>query len=160
MGITNTGVDSEELLCQYTKATLLPRGDALGDAVLNGDIFIEVKKTTLNQTRPNKYNVLVAHDTENNDWYVIPPDEVVRMTVGRRGQHTPDPMTCVGLGRITSKKFTQFRIPNISTLEKSIIDAYLKGQQNHVLKQFCADHKQQNEQRLVEVQKELSRIVV
>ena len=67
MGITDSGLGSEELLCEYTKATLLPRGDKNGDAVLNGDVFIEVKKTTLNQTRPNKYNVLVAHDKENND---------------------------------------------------------------------------------------------
>lgn len=159
MGITNTGLDSEELLCRYTKATLLPRGDALGDAVLNGDIFIEVKKTTLNQTRPNKYNVLVAHDTDNDVWYVIPPDEVVKMTLGRRGQHTPDPMTCVGLGKITAEKFKKFRISSALDLKQSIIDAYLKGQKNKSLKQLCADHKKENEQRLVEVQEKLSRIL-
>ena len=159
MGITNTGVDSEELLCSYTGATLLPRGDALGDAVLKGDIFIEVKKTTLNQTRPNKYNVMVAHDNVNNNWYVIPPDEIIRMTKGRRGQHTPDPMTCIGLGKITAKKFEQFRVADISSLESQIMQAYTQGQKNEVLRDFAAQHKAENEKRLVEVQERLERIL-
>lgn len=159
MGITNTGVDSEELLCVYTGATLLPRGDALGDAVLKGDIFIEVKKTTLNQTRPNKYNVMVAHDDVNNNWYVISPDDIIRMTKGRRGQHTPDPMTCVGLGRITSKKFEQFRVDDINLLRDKILQAYTKGQDNVALRDFAAQHKAENEQRLLEVQQKLERIL-
>lgn len=159
MGITNTGVDSEELLCSYTGATLLPRGDALGDAVLKGDIFIEVKKTTLNQTRPNKYNVMVAHDNVNNNWYVIPPDEIIRMTKGRRGQHTPDPMTCIGLGKITAKKFEKFIVTDISSLKSQIMQAYAQGQNNNILRDFAAQHKDENEKRLVEVQKRLERIL-
>ena len=152
MGITNTGVDSEELLCSYAGATLLPRGDALGDAVLKGDIFIEVKKTTLNQTRPNKYNVMVAHDNVNNNWYVISPDEIIRMTKGRRGQHTPDPMTCIGLGKITAKKFEKFMVADVSKLEDEIVRAYCKGQNNSSFKAFAAHHKEENEKRLIEVQ--------
>ena len=159
MGITNTGVDSEELLCSYTGATLLPRGDALGDAVLKGDVFIEVKKTTLNQTRPNKYNVMVAHDNVNNNWYVIPPDEIIRMTKGRRGQHTPDPMTCIGLGKITAKKFEKFMVTDISSLKNHIMQAYTQGQKNEVLRDFAAQHKEENEKRLVEVQERLERIL-
>ena len=159
MGITNTGVDSEELLCSYTGATLLPRGDALGDAVLKGDVFIEVKKTTLNQTRPNKYNVLVAHDSANNEWYVIPPDDVMRMTRGRRGQHTPDAMTCIQLGKITQKKFKQFKVDDITSLKDEILRAYTKGQNSVAFKNFAAQHKDENEKRLVEVQERLERIL-
>ena len=159
MGITDTGLDSEQLLCKYTKAKLLPRGDKLGDAVLNGDVFIEVKKTTLNQTRPNKYNVLVAHDKENNDWYVIPPDDIIRMTLGRRGQHTPDPMTCIGLGKITSNKFSQFKIQNTIDLEPMILEAYLQGQSNVKFKDYARTHREENEQRLLEVQAKLESIL-
>lgn len=159
MGITDSGLDSEELLCEHTGATLLPRGDALGDAILNGEVFIEVKKTTLNQTRPNKYNVLVAHDNINNDWYVVPPDEVIRMTNGRRGQHTPDPMTCIGLGKITTKKFEQFRIQDITDLKSKIQEAYLQGQNNTVLRDYAKTHREENEQRLLEVQAKLKSIL-
>ena len=159
MGITNTGVDSEELLCTHTGANLLPRGDALGDAVLHGEVFIEVKKTTLNQTRPNKYNVLVAHDNVNDDWYVMPPDEIIRMTKGRRGQHTPDPMTCIGLGKVTTKKFAEFKIQNITDLKTKILEAYLQGQNHADLRDYARTHREENEKRLLEVQAKLESII-
>ena len=81
------------------------------------------------------------------------------MTNGRRGQHTPDPMTCIGLGKITTKKFEQFRIQDITDLKSKIQEAYLQGQNNTVLRDYAKTHREENEQRLLEVQAKLKSIL-
>ena len=89
----------------------------------------------------------------------IPPDEIIRMTKGRRGQHTPDPMTCIGLGKVTTKKFAEFKIQNITDLKTKILEAYLQGQNHADLRDYARTHREENEKRLLEVQAKLESII-
>lgn len=92
-GISNTGNQVEEEFRRVTGATRTTRA-ADGDAVLNG-AFIEVKKAssnTLNQVRAVKFITLVAFDSRDDTWYVVPAPHVARLVSTRsRGQHTENP---------------------------------------------------------------------
>ena len=149
MGITNMGKTSEEKFCQLTGFTGngLKGNDARGDAVLwnyqGKDIFVETKKLTLNQVRPNKYIPVVAHDVERDEWYVIPPDDIMKFALGRRGQHVADPLTCLGMGKIRQGKYEKYKIEDEATLRSAVIQAFQQGQNNVELKQFAREHKEE-----------------
>ena len=144
MGITHTGQKSEELLCTYTGAKLVKEAKK-ADAVLDDKIFIEVKKLNLNQVRPNKYIVMVAHDDKNDTWYVIPPDDILRLTIDRRGQHVPDPIACFNMGNIAAERYAAFRVSDTADLKKKIEEAYLQGEKHKTLKEFALRHKEEAE---------------
>jgi len=84
-------------------------------------IIIEVKKNTPNQTRPMLYNVLVVHVVKKrkNDFYVIPPDDVLKICTGYRGQHTPIASACFNfpMNKTTMAKYL------VSTGEAGVADA-------------------------------------
>lgn len=84
-------------------------------------IIVEVKKNTPNQTRPMLYNVLVIHEIKNgkNNFYVVPPDEVLKICTGYRGQHTPIAVACFNfpMNKTTKKKYF------VSTGEAGVADA-------------------------------------
>lgn len=92
-GISRSGDSAEELFRRLTGATKAPAA-AVGDAVLC-DHHIEVKKAsskTLNQVRAVKYITLVAYHVDEDRWYVVPANEIVRQCATKvRGQHTENP---------------------------------------------------------------------
>jgi hypothetical protein len=92
-GISKSGDSAEELFRQLTGATKASKA-ALGDAVLGGH-YVEVKKAsskTLNQVRAVKYIPLVAYHVDEDRWYVVPANEIVRQCARKaRGQHTENP---------------------------------------------------------------------
>ena len=98
-GISGAGREAERRFRDVTGASRAERA-ADGDAVLDG-YNIEVKQTstnTLNQVRPVKYLPLAVLDTRTDDWYVVPPDEIVRLAARKkRGQHTENPFESVTL---------------------------------------------------------------
>jgi hypothetical protein len=163
MGITNAGKDTNDDFCKTTGfQEPKKKNDARGDAfkiVNSNEIWVEVKKTTLNQVRPNKYVVVVAHNPPEDNWYVIPPNEIMKMLVGksnkvRRGQHTSDPMTCVGLGRITDKKYNKFKQTK-DNLYQAVVDAYLAGQAATAFKLKAETHKKNEEENTKKSNEEL-----
>lgn len=89
-GISRAGRIAEQRFREITGAAPTGRTSD-GDALLEGRP-VEVKQAstnTLNQVRPVKYLPLVVLDTRTSGWYVVPPDEVVRLAAQRgRGQHT------------------------------------------------------------------------
>tara|TARA_R110000765_G_C18786734_1_gene592043 strand:+ start:267 stop:779 length:513 start_codon:yes stop_codon:yes gene_type:complete len=147
MGITKSGDKTENLvesLCKNVK--VLKRGSALGDAeyVTEGEEFyIEIKKTTLNQVRPYKYIPVVAYNPDDDDWFVIPPDDILDMASKRKGQHTLNPFVCIGLGKVS--RFTANDNPRVwddyhttpSRLEDDIVSAFRKGESSRRKKRFA-----------------------
>ena len=147
MGITKSGDNTESLvesLCKNVK--VLKRGSALGDAeyVTEGEEFyIEIKKTTLNQVRPYKYIPVVAYNPDDDDWFVIPPDDILDMASKRKGQHTLNPFVCIGLGKVS--RFTANDSPRVwddyhttpSRLEDDIVSAFRKGESARHKKLFA-----------------------
>ena len=141
-GITNAGKKANELFCETTGFNQPDNpNDKRGDA-FEDNIWCEVKKDTYNQVRPWKYNVLVGYDTEKDQWYVIPADEVVldlcltKAGKGRRGQHTPDQVICVNLGEVNSKMFDEYKVET-KNLRSSVISAYLQGEKNVLVKDYA-----------------------
>jgi len=148
MGITKSGDKTENLvesLCKNVKA--LKRGSPLGDAecsALSGkEFYIEIKKTTLNQVRPYKYIPVVAYNSDDNDWFVIPPDDILDMASSRKGQHTLNPFVCIGMGKVErlSAKGKPTRWNKYHTtpsqLEGAIVSAFRKGESSKQKKMFA-----------------------
>ena len=107
-GITKEGEETNKLFCDITNFTKMNDSDPRGDAfalIDNNLILVEIKKDTYNQVRPYKYNILAGYDTNNKQWYVIPPNTVIiEMSFNKRGQHTTDPVEVCNLGKVNSKK--------------------------------------------------------
>jgi hypothetical protein len=127
IGISNSGNSSEDLYRQATGAVKTGKA-AIGDALLTGHA-VEVKavgSSTLNQVRAVKYIPLVAHDTKNNEWYVVPPQAVVHLvSLKVRGQHTENPFESATLNL---KDLAQYKIGSVSDLAKATLDAVQSGQ--------------------------------
>jgi len=86
MGITSKGKDAEELFIKITGAIEIA-DKARGDCNLDGN-DVEVKFAdggTANQVRACKYIPLVV--LSNEQWYVVPPNEIVAIAQYRAGQH-------------------------------------------------------------------------
>jgi hypothetical protein len=95
-------------------------------------IIVEVKKNTPNQTRPMLYNVLVVHEIRNgkNNFYVVPPDDVLKICTAYRGQHTPIAAACFNfpMNKTNKKKYL------VPTGEAGVADAisaaYVQGEKS------------------------------
>ena len=84
----------------------------------------QASTNTLNQVRPVKYLPLVVLDTRTSGWYVVPPDEVVRLAAQRgRGQHTENPFESVTLNLA---KFRDFKVAE-TDLRSVTIAAFGRG---------------------------------
>lgn len=150
IGITKSGEDTNSLFCEITGFTEPDiSNDKRGDAFEN-DIWCEVKKDTYNQVRPWKYNVLVGHDTQKDQWYVIPPDEVLlelcltQQGKGRRGQHTTDPLICMNVGPVKANMFDKYKVEK-QNLRSAVISAYLQGEKNVLVKQYVKEKHEEHE---------------
>lgn len=131
-GISNTGDEVESEFRRITGATKPPRA-SIGDAIFRGHA-VEVKKAstnTLNQVRAVKFIPLVAFDTRDQKWYVVPAPDVVRLVAPKsRGQHTENPFesSTISIGQL--KEFASSE----STLTSDLIAAIKAGNANPGLK--------------------------
>jgi hypothetical protein len=156
-GITKSGDSTEErLISLVPSAKENPDkswiGKSKGDAIVsinNKEYYIEIKKTTWNQTRPSKYLPCVGHDPNDDVWIVVPPDEVMKMATGRSGQHTKNPFVCVGLGKTNAKRFEEYRCEE-SELEEKIHEAILQGEKNKKMKKAAETLRQRELDRVKE----------
>mgnify|MGYP003127556182 CR=1 FL=1 len=142
-------------------------GKAKGDVIValrnNSKIefYAESKKNTMNQTRPCKYIPHFVQDDKAGDWFVIPPDDLVKMALGRKGQHAKDSMEVVGLGEV--KRLTKAGNPTRwekyycepQELEIRLWEAYEQGERNKKLKEYCASFRKRVEERAEQTQSEL-----
>jgi hypothetical protein len=134
MSISYDGNEASKKFCSITGFRELSKTDSKGDA-LEGSMVVEIKKGTYNQVHPYKYNVLVGYHPDSNTWYVIPPDDVIRLLLKTknnvtevvRGQHTPDPMICACLGKVNHPKYNKYIVSD-ADLRAAVIAAYEQGQ--------------------------------
>jgi hypothetical protein len=157
--ITDAGVDVEVAVVNLIDGELTTRNDPRGDAMLRHKgqvIFLEIKKKTLNQCRPNKYLTLVAFD--GSEYYVIPPDDIMKLSVNRRGQHTPDSLTCVSLYKITNPKYAKYRVSR-GDLRDEVIKAWEQGENNKALKNLAAFHRGNTDRFRIESQQLLKQAI-
>ena len=124
-GISSAGREAERLFREITGATPTAKA-ADGDALLNNRP-VEIKQTstnTLNQVRPVKYLPLVVFDKRSAAWYVVPPDEIVRLVARRlRGQQTENPFESV---TISLSKIGEFKVAE-ADLQSATIAAFRQG---------------------------------
>lgn len=117
MGITKDGDSTESALeklvpCARINPDKSALGASKGDMIVELDgreEYVEVKKSTLNQSRVYKYITIVAKDPSANYWISIPPHEALKLAYGRKGQHAINAFECMSLGKATARKFEKFR---------------------------------------------------
>ena len=149
VGITRSGDAAERLLCEMTN-NITKNEDKSSQGLSKGDNYfdngklkfaIEVKTNTLNQTRPYKYFVVVVYLTDTGEWVVLPPNVVARWASERNGQHCANSFECVGLGKPSKGKEKETRwdpyFVKPQDLEQKIVDAYLSGEKDTKVKNFC-----------------------
>ncbi len=156
-GITNSGNSTEDKLIALVPSAKKnpdksPKGKAKGDGLVTlgkEEYYIEIKKTTWNQTRPYKYLPCVGYDPAENIWVVVPPDDVMEMAKGRKGQHTSNPFVCIGLGKTNARRFAKYRCEE-EELESKIHEAILQGEKNKGMKKAAATLRQREPDRTKE----------
>lgn len=131
-GISQTGKAVEREFRRLTGAIEPPKA-SIGDALLNGHP-IEVKKAssnTLNQVRAVKFIPLVAFDTRDESWYVIPAPDVVRLVAEKsRGQHTEIPFES---STLSISRLREFKTPE-SKLKEKVLAALAAAEKRPDLK--------------------------
>ena len=141
-GISGAGDSAEEQFFYYTSARKPDRA-AEGDAVIDGRI-VEIKQAssvTINQVRAVKYIPLVVLDTRRNRWFVVPPDDVVRLVSRKkRGQHTENPFESATL---SVNNIGQHEIGDPTELHAAVLAAAAKGDKWPELRSAMVDVKQQ-----------------
>jgi hypothetical protein len=146
-GITNTGRKAEEEFCTITEAKIHRKGDPHGDATVFkpcGHSFpVEVKRDSLNQVRPNHYLPLVVWCSKTHNWFVIPPDDVLRRLKKQNGsmkagQHSTNSLEVHGMGSISGKQYEKYRVSTTSALLTSVISAYDQGEAAAFMKAAAA----------------------
>lgn len=122
VGISKSGNDVEAEYRRLTGAKK-PVRSALGDAIIDG-WHIEVKaasSNTLNQIRAVKYIPLVIKDSRDNQWYVVPAPDVVRLVAKKkRGQHTENPFESSTLSIAALERFRVKRKDLLSRTRSAI----------------------------------------
>lgn len=107
--ITHEGEHAEERYRTLTNSVRTEKR-IMGDAVFEGRC-IEVKQTgggNLGQVRCIKFIPLVALDTKDNQWYVIPPNALIREAAKKpRGQHCENSFESASL-KLSS--FSQYKV--------------------------------------------------
>lgn len=142
-GITKQGKPSTVLVVSLLDGASEITEARVGDVKWSPDgksIVIEVKKNTPNQTRPMLYNVLVIHKINDTDekFFVVPPDEVLKISTKYRGQHTPISAACFNfpMNKETTNKYL---VKNGKLgLADAIIAAYNQGE-NSPLKKIAQE---------------------
>jgi len=137
-GISGAGRPAERKFRALTGASR-PQKASEGDAVIDGHL-IEIKsasKTTVNQVRALKYIPLAVLDPRFDQWYLIPPDEIVRrIAQKKRGQHTENPFESATL---SLNALTEFRVHDPNNLRQATISAIERGNRWPELRQAMAD---------------------
>lgn len=118
-GISGGGRLAESRFLELTGAVAAEKA-ALGDALLDGH-YVEIKqasRTTLNQVRAVKYILLVAYFVPEEQWYVVPANEVVRQCASKeRGQHTENPFESATLNL---NKLAKFKVDDAQLREEAL----------------------------------------
>ena len=155
-GITRQGDSTEkkiEEMCPLISENedKSAQGKAKGDLICKlpdgRKFYVESKKTTWNQTRPNKYIVCVGYHHKLDKWYVAPPHRLMYYASSRRGQHTPDPFQCIGFGtpNSTHAMWKEFLVQPNENLQDKIIQAYEQGEKNIEWKRYASQAKKLHE---------------
>ncbi len=125
-GISGAGRPAERLFRELTGAERPPR-PCDGDAELEGRL-VEIKQAstnTLNQVRAVKYIPLAAFDTRSSQWYVVSPDDIVRLVANKtRGQHTENPFESATL---SLRALDDHAVLDPSDLRQSVLSAIERG---------------------------------
>lgn len=94
------GSGAVKMLHQMVEGLGIPANARDGDVVLDGHAY-EVKSTKLQmiaQVRAVKFIPLIIYQSAREEWYVMPPQDVVRMVAQKtRGQHTEIPFECAAV---------------------------------------------------------------
>ena len=148
-GITKSGKKAENLLIEAIPDLKENKGAAKeGDVIfesasLNLKFFAEVKKNAWNQVRPMKYIPVIGYVEKTGEWYVVPADVLMEWSLDRKGQHTPNPFVCIGLGEPRSAtkkgetKWTPYLVAE-KDLRSKIVSAHKSAISNVAMRDFAA----------------------
>lgn len=159
-GITNAGKKLQEeidSLARFRKHPVQKEGDSIYENESLGiKVDLENKDGTMNQIRAIKNNIIINRNKTTGEIFVIPASEVIRIVSARRGQHTPDPFVCCGLGVLNSTRkngdphpiWSNYLVSGgIDGIEKAVIDAarYDNLPENKKLIEWSEKHREKIE---------------
>ena len=136
-GISSQGKSTEDAFLSLVPGSIKSAVAAEGDAVVQVDgsgQAVEIKKCdggTINQVRAIKFIPLVVYNSKEDQWYVVPATELVRIASTRkRGQHTEVAFEsmAVSLGRLKRWKCSAH---NIATVIEAVARADRKQVELH-----------------------------
>ena len=130
MGITKDGEKLENIILSIKGSSKPKRnkGDAIILVEIDGtpiNIGVEAKKNSLNQVRPRKNNIIVLGIEKEEmcyDFRVIPASHIMKMCLGKAGQHAIQPFVCVHIPK-PKNNWIQYRC-NENQIKEKIIEAY------------------------------------
>ena len=111
---------------------------------------LENKEGTLNQIRAGKGNIIITRN-KDDEFFVIPASDIASIVATRRGQHTPNPFVCCGLG--VPKTLSRGKPHPVWT--KWHVPGGLDGLEDAVIAAIRYDEKQENKRKIEYVRKEL-----
>ena len=86
--------------------------------------YLEVKKNAMNQVRPHGYHITIGYNSEQDVLFVIPPEDIIRKAIGRKGQHTINAMEVCGFGLPTADNWAEKYIVDADDLPNKILEIH------------------------------------
>lgn len=145
--IRNEGQKAEHRFMEFVTTARPSDSAKLGDVVLTVDgdrEYVEVKEChaqigksgTINQVRAIKYICCVIWAPNHDRWYVISPDQLVRLAATKnRGQHTEIPFECMHFG-LTSLPDDLHTKCTDAKLAETVEEAIRRGRRNARLREM------------------------
>jgi len=139
--IRNEGQRAEHRFIEFVPKARTSDQGKLGDAVMTVDgdtAYVEIKEChaeigkggTINQVRAIKYICCVTWAPKHRCWYVISPDQPVRLAATKnRGQHTEIPFECMNFSLKGLPDYLHTRC-NDEQLAKTVEEAIRRGRKN------------------------------
>ena len=135
-GIVESGQRAKERFIKLTGADPGPHKN--GDLLLDGHL-VAVRMAsggTVNQIRAVRYLPLAVWDENEDRWYVLSADQVVKLVVGRAGQHGSNPLE--NQKRALSR-IKQFQIDSDQDLRNEMLAAIERAARWQTLRRAMVD---------------------
>ena len=118
--------------------------------------YLEVKKNAMNQIRPWGYHITIGRNVSQDILFVIPPEDIIRKAIDRKGQHTINAMECVNFNIPTATNWAQKYIVDADDLPNKILEIHKESHssKNIGIKNFAKECRERVES-LVEQQRQI-----
>lgn len=172
MGITKSGDKLEEIV--ESTVPWLSRFEEDGKKIQAkiGDLrsshssmqnqpYIEVKDNAWNQLRPWKYQITIGRNKKENKFFVMPPEDLIKIVIHKKGQHTLNAMEVSNLGKPSSTNWAAPYVVDKEDLENRILEVHKNSHSSNKnkIKDFANSSRKKVEKLVEENRKQYEKII-